>query len=431
MIEFVLSSFLNVFILFFVQAKLLKEKINFKSLNFYLVLVSATIFLLFSYTYIEHFLKIIINFSFFLLVGFILYNKEKSKIIIATLLTFLSFFISELIFFIFSDIVIKFLNLNVSLDLKTGKTFIPNLIISLNVFLVFNIKKILFKIDKIFNNIKFTFFKTFLTSFFIILIYSFLIYCLYYNLKIMVFFFLTLLAVTLMAIFIFLNFKIMSYNDQLEKEYQKLITNLNEYEKCLEIHRIINHENKNNLIILKGMAQKNKEIVQFIDNVLKERFDDDIELLCKTKKIPIGGLQGLIYQKLLLMKRIGINYHVEVSKQVNKDHFKNLSSRIKQNICKITSILLDNAIEEVEKLEKKYISIYIYIENDYLIISISNVFSKYIEIDKIDNKQYSNKSKERGYGLSIVKQILNHNKKITLKREIITDIFKQMIKIKM
>lgn len=241
-----------------------------------------------------------------------------------------------------------------------------------------------------------------------------------------------MIFVICLLIMAILNEKMISVN--LKKEYEELINNLNEYEKILEKYRITNHENLNNFIVIKGMLEENqKDVIKQIDEIIKFKQQDDNELLFKTKKLPTGGLQGLVYQKMLTMKENNIICNLEISKNIDVAKMKLLDFELIKNICAIIGIFLDNAIEAVSNLEKKIVGIYIYIddENKELCFAISNNFSGFIDLDKIDNKGYSSKGSGRGYGLSLVKRIVDSDNRISLKREIMGDMFKQTIKIKM
>ena len=210
-----------------------------------------------------------------------------------------------------------------------------------------------------------------------------------------------------------------------------LIKNLNEYEKMLEIQRLNNHENKNHFITIRGMLKdKNHKAYKYISNLLETKIADDEELLYKTKKLPIGGLQGLIYQKLLIMKEKKINISLEVSKRLDTILLEKISDLTNQHLCAIVGVLLDNAIEAVELLNERKVSINVYSEDGYLVITISNNFEGILELNKIEEKGYSTKGKGRGYGLSLAKQIMERDENLKLEREIIGNMFKQKLKLK-
>ena len=69
--------------------------------------------------------------------------------------------------------------------------------------------------------------------------------------------------------------------------------------------------------------------------------------------------------------------------------------------------------------------------DDYFNIEISNHFAGGIEIDKIFNKGYTTKSSGHGYGLTLLRKIVDNNDRITNEVKIIDNLFIQVIKIKM
>lgn len=428
--EFVVSGIITTLSFFYVQSKLINEKINYKSIIFYIVLFFSTATLLFTYDLTQHYIKILLNFTILVISCYILYRKSIVKTFLVTLLTFILLFLAEFLFVIGLSIT---LNISIEqLDFNLGSTIIPNIIISLILILIVNIRGVFLALKNIINNFTNYENKTFfLTGIYIVFLYSLFFYSFYFNVHMKIFVLLSLFLIIFLTILLLKIFLEKKYNKSLESEYKMLIDNLSEYEKFLEDYRLKNHENNNDLIILREMVINNNEAVKYIDNILNIKPNEDKELLYKTKRIPTGGLQGLFYQKLLTIKTKSIHYHLEVSKKIQPEQFKKLDNFSKQTICKISGILLDNAIEAVENLEQKYISLYIYNENDYFVISISNNFTNCIEIDKIDSKTYSSKGNNRGYGLSLVKNIVSKNRNIKLEREFIGDIFKQKIKLKM
>ena len=64
-------------------------------------------------------------------------------------------------------------------------------------------------------------------------------------------------------------------------------------------------------------------------------------------------------------------------------------------------------------------------------ITISNNYKGQIDLKRIDEEGYTTKNNEHGYGLSIVKDIVNNNKKIIVETKCNNDIFTQNLKVKM
>ena len=222
-------------------------------------------------------------------------------------------------------------------------------------------------------------------------------------------------------------------NNKCKEENKILINNLNEYEKMLDHQRISNHENKNQLLTIKGMLNKgNKKVIEFIDEIVKEKREDDEVLYTKTKRIPAGGLQGLVYQKMLIMKDKNIQINLNISKKLIGIDFTDEFKTINYDICRIVGVFLDNAIEEVIKAKKKereiLVSMYI---DEYFTIEISNIFFGNVEINRLTEKGYTSKGKGRGYGLSLVERIINKNDRLELETIVVNNIFTQKLKIKM
>ena len=229
-----------------------------------------------------------------------------------------------------------------------------------------------------------------------------------------------------------LFFEIYSKNNYIVKN-KILLSNLNEYEKMLDYQRINNHENKNQLLVIKSMVEKeDKKTIEYINEIIKEKREDNELMYTKAKRIPTGGLQGLVYQKMLVMQENYVNVVLDVSSNVRKIDFSILSSKMNYDICRIMGIILDNAIEEAIKFNRKereiVISMYI---DELFIIEVSNRIKDNVDLDKIYDKGYTSKEKGHGYGLSLLKKIVDENDSVINELKITNDIFTQVIKIKM
>ena len=215
------------------------------------------------------------------------------------------------------------------------------------------------------------------------------------------------------------------------KEYNTTIKNLNDYERMLDIQRMKNHENDNNLSAIRGMIDpQNKEAINFIDSLRNKDKQNSKDISLKTKDIPSGGLQGIISQKILLMEQKKYHYNLEVSKEVKKLKLKELDVNDIKDMCTITGVFIDNAIQAVQKYKKRLVGIYLYKEDNYLVITISNNFKGNLDIQKFEERGYTTKEQGHGYGLSLVKEILNKNHNIINIKCFNGEIFSQILKIK-
>ena len=212
------------------------------------------------------------------------------------------------------------------------------------------------------------------------------------------------------------------------QENEFLLKNMKVYENIIEKDRIKNHENKNQLIVIKNMVHKNNnKLLNYLDNMNKEKYLKDESILLKLKNIP-KGLRGLIYSKIIEAESKNINHFVSIEKNINKitDKFE---IKMFNDILNIIGTLFDNAIDAASETEKKIVNFEMFFINDELKIVISNTFSGFINLEKIEKNGYTTKEKGHGYGLSLVNNILNKNKKIFKKTKINNNIFIQEIKI--
>jgi two-component system sensor histidine kinase AgrC len=161
---------------------------------------------------------------------------------------------------------------------------------------------------------------------------------------------------------------------------------------------------------------KSKEAISYIDKILKNEKDDyNIELLKKLHYLPQGGLKGLIYYKIEQMIDKKIDVYVDISS--NLKNTKVLKDNL-QDISKIIGVYLDNAIEAALNADKKYIIIESYMEDDNIVFKFSNTYKESVDLNKVDKEGYTTKGEGKGYGLSLVKDILENNKTFSQEREL-------------
>lgn len=234
---------------------------------------------------------------------------------------------------------------------------------------------------------------------------------------------------TILTIFIFFSlfytiiiYTIRNYRN-LENKQKNIQEHLELYEEMIEQYRITNHENKNLLLCIRSMS-KEKNIKKFIDEIIKGNINENEKLFALIYKIPFTSLRGLFYCKLLNCqeKNININCNISDIKEVR------VNSKTEIDICQIIGVLLDNAIEATLLTNNKNISIYLYQENNKIIIQISNTFCGTIYPSKL-GFGFTTKGMGRGYGLKLVKSIINKHKHLKLNTCIENDIFIQKLEI--
>ena len=198
---------------------------------------------------------------------------------------------------------------------------------------------------------------------------------------------------------------------------------------------VYTHENRNEFYTIRNMLKEGEDrdkVIKYIDTLINNKIKDNEKIMKKTAKIPSGGLRATIYSKLCLMDKLKIKYKLNISRDVSTTDLINLDEDLILKICKILGVFLDNSIDAVKKLKKREISIEIYILNKYLCIDITNNFKGNLDLDKISEAKYTTKGEGHGYGLTLVKQILNdESKKLENEKSINRDTFTQTLKIKM
>lgn len=239
---------------------------------------------------------------------------------------------------------------------------------------------------------------------------------------------------SIIGIVIFLILAIIFLQEKYEKEkiinkYDQLFEYTKTFEDWMDTENMNIHESKNQLATLREMIKSNKKAITFIDNIINERINFGGRNKEKLKYIPKGGLKGLLYYKITIAEKHDINIFIDISPEVG-DLLSKLTIEENKALCHLIGIFFDNAIEASKESKKKIISCEVYTGNDSLNIAISNTFLGDIEINKLTEKGYSTKGKNRGKGLYLANKLSNKYKNFTLENRIINEFYIQKIIIK-
>ncbi len=212
--------------------------------------------------------------------------------------------------------------------------------------------------------------------------------------------------------------------------YQQLVSYSNITNKLLEDYRVVSHEHKNQLSIIRGMLDDtNQELITYIDNLLNKRNIIKYQWATQLNNLPIAGLKGLLNYKLIEMESEKIKINISISKEVSKTKLNKLDSKQTDELYSIMGIYLDNAIQAAAETKKKEISIEIFKDQKDLVIIIANTYKNKINLDKIDDYGYTTKGKNHGVGLHIAKNILEESKLFTQNRKLFEDYYVQELRI--
>lgn len=405
---------------------------DFKDFKTYIYYFICLILFILNYEFIPALFRLISNTFIYITMSKLLFKENfKKSCLLGLYIVFLNI-ISEIIYAILFYNIIKY---EIFIENNALKVFMDNIIISLILVFVSYILGKQNRFNKIISNLKkiksrqiiaFSFFLVVIFNFFMWFVY-FVFDGLYDNTSLI---FIGYIISVLSAVLLFNYLKTNNKYADIAEKYNISLDSIKNYEQIIDNNRINNHETRNQFLMIRSMS-KNKRIISYIDSILNNNLSDREELLDEVMIIPSGGLRGLIYTKLLLMKENNINYELHVDKKVNVSRINKIESNCMVDICKIIGVFLDNAIEAVQELDEKNITIELYVENKNLIISITNNFAGYIDAENLDKAGYTTKSSGHGYGLRLVKDIIFKNERLENDREIYEDNFTQNLKIKM
>lgn len=425
-----LYSFALVSSLLYMWYKLLNKKVDFKNYRLYITLISLIFISIFNFFNTSQFMKICMITIFFMFFFKYLFKEKIHKCIITPIFTQILTFIAELIY---SLALMMISNDNSGAILNTAfGTFFTNVIIAviLVIFIQFKfVKKLYTKMLNITDKINYIHLSSFCIMAMIIL--NVLLAQIYYKIEFKYFFIFNMGMIIICFIIIFYSFKTQNKYNKVSDKYNIAIKSLNDYEDMMTKYRVTNHENKNLLLTVRAMVlNKDKDIPKYIDSIIEQRYMDDEKLLFEMSVIPSGGLRATIYSEILKIKENKINYSLNIDRKINTVDLINLETDTIVEICKIIGVFIDNSIEAVKTLRKKNIDIQLYIEDKNLFIKVSNNYKGSIDISKINDEGYTTKGKGHGYGLSLVKNIVNNNDLFENKTEISKTIFSQILIIK-
>lgn len=403
------------------------EKLNIRRFSIFCIIQSIVTIL--TYYIDEGIIRAITMYILILVFSQLLYKKSLSMTILSSFVAYIMVVISETLF---SFIVVFLLKIEIQSFKETFElTVLSNVCISIIMLGLIKINCLKFFLRGLIKDIhKMNTNKIIIIAISTVLSFTLLAHYIYFETNALYTMLLNLILILVYGGLSVMIFKENNDKVKIKSKYDSMISTSEKYEKAIEQLRMNNHENKNNLIVLKGMMKnENKKVKEYIDDLINDERTQDNNLLMKTNSIPTGGLQGLIYQKLLDMKQKNIEYHLEVSKDIDKRKIENIDVRINKDLCTIVGVFLDNAIQATENINKKNIGIYLYQEKNIFVISISNTYEGKMDLYKMSDRGYTTKSEGHGYGLSLVKEIIENNYIFKNERSICGNVFTQKIKL--
>lgn len=418
------------FILAFCYEKISFEKLgNFKKTKFYYVMIFLlTMFIYLINLYINFKFKIFVIVVVMLIFYKVLYKESILNTFFKTIIIYLflmigDFFVSMLTMFIPN---IKSIGIDYISFIKDACTVLDSIFMYL-IFKNQNFTQLISKlINYLFSKLKYF---VFVLLFFAFSSFWIIAYKNAFDLSITTF----LMAFCLIVFFILLCIAmIYQYfkNKTAEKEQKQLLELMEEYENLLETGRENRHEMLNNLIVLKTEKNKASEkYEELLDDIIRQYQSKKSTNYSSLYKLP-SGIKGIVYYKMANIKDNEINFISVISEEMYK-LFDEMDTKLYYKVCKITGILIDNAIEASTVSDDKLLLIDIYKEDNLVNIYIENTFEGTVDIDSINKKGFSTKGKNRGLGLHIVSTILKENDNLSLEQRVVNNKFVSILKIKL
>lgn len=434
LIVYLFDGILFAMVMIYCCSKILDKKIDWKDKKFWFCYFLIVFYSIISYMSTTSFVRVIIYFFLLSVVSLFLFKTKVFQSVIASFVTMTVVIISEILYMLMA--LLMFSGNNSEFKSTFFGDLISNIIIAVIMVVIINIKPLQKICRKMVKNIQFKGNKTILVySVLSLSALSILLYYIYFEMDIVSASLLCLFLVITFSLLTLYLFKEKNDNQKLQVEYDILLDNLMEYEQMYQMQKMINHENKNELSTIRGLANKNnKKLLNYIDELIDIKVTQKEKWMDILKRIPDSALRGLLYYKMANMEHKKINLDFDISRQVTVKKFKSIPFDVNKKVCKILGIYLDNSIQAVENLKDKNIKVSIYLDvcdENVLVISVMNNYKGFIEMDRLEEKGYSTKGKGRGLGLSMVKDILENEPKLENQTQIIRNNFVQELKIQL
>lgn len=422
-LDLFLGAFLNVICCLTIVKKIFKTKIvnNKYKIYIYIIIVAIGIALINKFN--KNMFKAIFTIPLITISIFKVFDVKISKSLYYTIVASFYMLIGDMII----GIIIPLLNLEYAFIATNilGKT-IGNILVIIATIPLLKIKfmaKIFKKIDNIKLNYKYVF-KIFILF---LAIGSAFVFKSSINVENIVQIITNFIIFIIFVILLYISYRETQKVNKISDEYNSLINYLDKYEKEIVEKRKIVHDFKNQLIVINSYVDDSKKLKQYLNGIIEEQKNiKETKIIKNIDKLP-KGLKGLVYYKL---SQISDEINISLNVKSKFNGYDLLSAKDNKNILKVIGILIDNAIESSLKTKNKYILIEIEMHKGIFEICITNSHDNKVEKSKITELGFSTKGKNRGYGLSLAKDIIRDNENYSLSFDITEVEFKATFTIK-
>ncbi len=229
-------------------------------------------------------------------------------------------------------------------------------------------------------------------------------------------FIIAIVFLSIIIIFISMNYKIITLkitNEILEKNNEV-------NQKAIYQFRILKHNLESQLLGVKTVA--NKKARELLDNLIKE-YNESFYIKHDINSIPLG-INGLVFDKLY--KYNEDNIEISITNKIKSKILDTVGPRSYNLFCEALGVTLDNALESAKESKDKLVYIEFRENKEVIQMKIMNTFTGGIDLDKLGTVNYTSKSKGHGLGL----YSLFGRKNLTITTSIKNNLFVNMIEVK-
>lgn len=222
-------------------------------------------------------------------------------------------------------------------------------------------------------------------------------------------------------------------NNKLMARYLKLLEFIKNYEKELDKQKELRHESKNQLITARDKIinkENEPELIKYLNSIIADYVRGKNEKYTSFQYLPANGIKGFFYYKASEAEDLGIKLSINVSPKIENNFLGDLNTQDFKQLGILLGVYLDNAIDASKKAKNKQMSIEIYQVGEDVEMIISNTYEGTINVESIGKEKYTTKGKNHGYGLMLVKRILEENKRFEAHRVLTDVVYSQKLKIK-
>lgn len=241
----------------------------------------------------------------------------------------------------------------------------------------------------------------------------------------------------IVVLIVYLNFKTRQLDKQrIQQLKDNQLADLTSYVQQIETMygelRSFRHDYQNVLISLnESIKTKDLAVIEDTYNTILNKegivLEDEHYSLAKLDNLKTLPIKGIISTHVIQAWQKNIPVHLEIDDVIQDEPIDIL------DYVRITSILLDNAIEAAEKSENPFLTI-VFLknaeDNEVKLLIENSCPNEVIDITKVFKKGYSTKGKGRGLGLATVQTILQGYMNLSLQTEFQTGVFRQVLIIK-